>query len=106
MRVQAGEGKMSQKLTLKKEVEVLYDVDVLVVGCGVAGMIAAIGAARGAAARAVKEEVAPRNIDVLALRRTLSTAGFPMGDDPGRLKEFGGVANERQRTAERPVVRP
>jgi len=33
-------------LTYTKEVEVLYDVDVLVVGCGVAGMIAAIGSAR------------------------------------------------------------
>ena len=37
---------MSENLTLTKEVEVLYCVDVLVVGCGVAGMIAAIGAAR------------------------------------------------------------
>lgn len=36
---------MSETVTLSKEVEVLYDVDVLVVGCGVAGMIAAIGAA-------------------------------------------------------------
>ena len=37
---------MGERLTLTKEVEVLFDVDVLVVGCGVAGMIAAIGAAR------------------------------------------------------------
>lgn len=37
---------MGKKQTFSKEVEVLYDVDVLVVGCGVAGMIAAIAAAR------------------------------------------------------------
>lgn len=31
---------------MNKEIDVLFDVDVLVVGCGVAGMIAAIGAAK------------------------------------------------------------
>ena len=42
-----------------------------------------------AAARAVKEKVAPRDIDVPALRKALHEAGFPMGDDPTRLKELG-----------------
>ena len=37
---------MSKSVTMRKEVEVLYEVDVLVVGCGVAGTVAAIAAAR------------------------------------------------------------
>ena len=37
---------MSETITMQKEVPVLYSVDVLVVGCGVAGTIAAIASAR------------------------------------------------------------
>ena len=37
---------MSKSVTMQKEVPVLYEVEVLVVGCGVSGTIAAIAAAR------------------------------------------------------------
>ena len=40
---------MKKTISLKKEVPVLYEVDVLVVGCGVSGTIAAVAAARGGA---------------------------------------------------------
>ena len=44
---------MDKTVKIQKEVPVLYDVDVLVVGCGVAGTIAAVAAARGGANTAV-----------------------------------------------------
>ena len=42
-----------------------------------------------AAARAVKEKVPPRGIDVVALRKPLYGSGFPMGDENKRLIELG-----------------
>lgn len=40
---------MTKTVSLNKEVPVLYEVDVLVVGCGISGIIAAVAAARGGA---------------------------------------------------------
>lgn len=42
-----------------------------------------------AAARAVREHVVPRDIDVPALRKILYEAGFPISDDPSRLEALG-----------------